>query len=141
MKTHQDTIAAFKVLQPFIGRAQRLCLLELCQSEERQFFFDKLCELAEIVASMPKTGETDGQGGSAVCQLHYFIGGCDWHITERDAESPDWPGQHQAFGVADLGYGPELGYISIAELVENGAELDLHFTRCAVVQILEPATL
>jgi hypothetical protein len=26
------------------------------------------------------------------------------------------------------GYEPELGYISIEELLENGAELDLHWT-------------
>ena len=34
----------------------------------------------------------------------------------------------QAFGIADLGKGRELGYISIPELLENGAELDLYYT-------------
>ena len=40
---------------------------------------------------------------------------------------PDHAGQVQAFGIADLGMGRELGYISIPELLENGAEIDLYF--------------
>ena len=34
----------------------------------------------------------------------------------------------QAFGYADIGYGPEAGYISIEELLENDVELDLYWT-------------
>lgn len=60
--------------------------------------------------------------------LHYFFRGCDWYIQEKDIDSED--GQIQAFGLANLGYGFELGYISIQELVENGVELNLHFTPC-----------
>jgi hypothetical protein len=56
--------------------------------------------------------------------LHYFTHGGDYWITERDMASE----QLQAFGLADIGYGPELGYISIVELLENGAELDLHYS-------------
>lgn len=68
--------------------------------------------------------QTDGQGDQAVVQLHYYTQGCDWDITERDMEAE----QLQAFGAADLGYGAELGYISIVEILECGAELDLHWT-------------
>ena len=64
---------------------------------------------------------------SALAHLHYFIGGCDWWIVEKDSD-PDQAGQVQAFGIADLGMGAELGYISIPELLENGAELDLYYT-------------
>ena len=47
---------------------------------------------------------------------------------EKDADT-DHAGQVQAFGIADLGMGyRELGYISIPELLENGAELDLYYT-------------
>jgi hypothetical protein len=58
--------------------------------------------------------------------LHYFRGSCDWYIMEKDIDSHG-DGQSQAFGLADLGYGGELGYISIQELCECGVELDLHF--------------
>ena len=115
---------ALEQLNGFIGTAQRRVFADMAFSEERQFFFDKRVELAGIVASMPATYETDGQGDQAIVHLHYFMGGCDWYITERDGEA----GQRQAFGKANLGYGAELGYISIAEIIAAGAELDLYWT-------------
>lgn len=45
------------------------------------------------------------------------------------------PEQHQAFGAANLGYGAELGYISIEELKENNVELDLYWTPKPLSQI------
>jgi hypothetical protein len=73
-----------------------------------------------------KTYETDTQGRAALAHLHYLIGGCDWWIVEQDAD-PEHVGQVQAFGIADLGMGAELGHISTPELMENGAEPDLYF--------------
>jgi len=80
-----------------------------------------------IGQTMPKTYESTAKGRAALAHLHYFIGGCDWWIVEKDAD-PDHAGQVQAFGIADLGMGAELGYISIPELLENGAALDLYYT-------------
>jgi hypothetical protein len=60
----------------------------------------------------------------------------DWYITERDIGDGDDDTQHQAFGLADLGVGePELGYISIAELIDNNVELDLHFDPTPISQL------
>jgi hypothetical protein len=78
----------------------------------------------------------------AVAHLRYFAGGsAAWLITERDAGAPDdsTPGeQSQAFGHADLfGDGGELGYISIAEIIAEGGELDLHFTAKPLWQALK----
>ena len=87
---------------------------------------------------MPQTYEQDGMGEQAIAHLHYFTSGCDWYITERDSD-PDGEGQIQAFGSANLGYGPELGYISIKELLENGAELDLYFTPCTLSSLRKAA--
>ncbi len=115
---------AFHKLQKFIGTAQRQAIRALCIGAEKQFFYDKIVELAEVVSAMPVTYGTDGQGDQAVAYLHYFTGSCDWYITERDCQSE----QRQAFGKADLGYGGELGYISIVELLRCGAELDLYWT-------------
>jgi len=56
--------------------------------------------------------------------------------VEKDAD-PDNAGQVQAFGIADLGIGfRELGYISIPELLENGAELDLYFQPKTIGELL-----
>ena len=43
--------------------------------------------------------------------------------------------QRQAFGLANLGYGGELGYISIDEITRAGAELDLYWTPKALQKV------
>lgn len=107
----------------FIGRRQVGALCQALAGEERQWFRDTLVEIDTRIRAMPRTYETDGAGDDSIAQLHYFTGGMDWWITERDAESE----QLQAFGLADLGHGTELGYISLAEILRHGAELDLHW--------------
>jgi hypothetical protein len=71
---------------------------------------------------MPKTYEQDGKGENSIVYLHYFLGDFDWYIIERDVELE----QLQAFGLADIFYS-ELGYINIAEIIQNGGELDLNW--------------
>ena len=123
--------AASNTLRHFVECSQLYEIRALCHSEERQFFINKLCELGRIVITMPVTYETDGQGDQAIVYLHYFTPGADWYITERDVMRD----QLQAFGKANLGYGGELGYISIIELLECGAELDLHWTSKKLAEV------
>ena len=124
-------------LKDFLGPAQRRVLLTNFKGEEKQWFFDKVQELTAIIAGMPKTYEQDGLGMQAVAHLHYFAGGrANWYITEKDMGTPADPGQHQAFGLADLfGDGGELGYISIPEILANGGELDFHFRPRTLAEI------
>lgn len=86
----------------------------------------RLNQITEEIESMPRTWEQDRKGLDAVAHLHYFKGGMDWYITERDISGR----QYQAFGLVDFGVmdSPELGYISIVEIISLGAELDLHWT-------------
>lgn len=112
-----------KLIPKFMSKAQRAALAEAMEGEELEFFTNMLIDLERKLETMPKTYEQDGKGDDAVVHLHYFRGGMDWYITERDMEEE----QHQAFGLADLGYGGELGYISIQELIDNGVELDLYW--------------
>ena len=60
---------------------------------------------------VPALCSQDGKGYEATVYEHYFVGGCDWYITEYDSES------HVAFGWAETtpGFG-ELGYVDLAEL-------------------------
>jgi hypothetical protein len=114
-------------LHLFISYSQTEAIRVGLQGEEKDYFKSIVDEVTETVATMPKTYETDGQGQEAIVYLHYFLNGCDWFITEKDMEAE----QMQAFGYADLGQGGgELGYICIAEIVNNQiqAELDLHWT-------------
>jgi len=60
----------------------------------------------------PSLYSQDGKGYEAKVYAHYFVGGCDWFVTEYD------PAEDIAFGWACLGdrQNAELGYVSIAEL-------------------------
>ena len=127
MNTKMDAVNALRTLKGFIGKEQLAAITDGCRGEEKQFFFDKLVEMAGIVSAMPKTYEQDGLGDQAIAYLHYFRGNQDWYITEKDVGTPEDPGQHQAFGLADLGYGGEMGYISITEIIAHKVELDLYF--------------
>ena len=115
--------ATLATLRRFIGSTQMAVIQHAMRGEEGAFFVGKMIEYAERIASMPKTYETDGTGDQAIAHLHYFTGGCDWYITEKDCEDV----QHQAFGLACI-HESELGYISIVDLLRCRAELDLHFT-------------
>lgn len=109
-------------LRGFISYAEMNAIGAACHEEEGEFWKAKLVELAQIVETMPTTYETDGQGDNAVAFLHYFTPAGDFYITERDQEEE----QLQAFGLACI-YEEELGYISIKELIDAGAELDLYW--------------
>ena len=52
--------------------------------EEGDHFIEIIDRIHATWQAMPKTNETDGQGRDALARLHYFIGGCDWWIVERD---------------------------------------------------------
>lgn len=129
--TIADVNAVMPLLKQFIGKSQLSAIGMGIRGEEGQFFKDKLIEVANVIRAMPKTYGQDGMGDKAIAYLHYFKGGGDWHITEKDMEDE----QLQAFGLANLGYGGELGYINIQELIDAGVELDLHWTPKTIGQI------
>jgi hypothetical protein len=136
MSTKMDAIHGIELLRGFIGSSQLNAIGDACRSEEKQFFFDKLVDLGQLVLKMPRTYDQEDLGDQAIVSLHYFSGACDWYITERDIDT-DGEGQIQAFGYANLGDDEcaELGYISIVELIANGVELDLYFTPKTLGQI------
>src|SRR6266850_319110 len=128
----EELVANIATLRAFICSSQLSAMGECLRTEEREFFREKIRELAQQVTTMPKTYQQDGKGDQAIVHLHYFKGSADWYITERDMERA----QLQAFGLADLfGDGGELGYINIVELIRNGVELDMYFTPCTLEAI------
>ncbi len=109
----------FKVLQSFV----------LPSCEEHQFFRQKLTELLKVIQSLPKIYDTQ-HNTNPPALLHYFGKG-DWWITEAAIikDDPATLGQIEAFGIADLGFGAEMGYLSIPDIVNTpGIEIDLHFS-------------
>ena len=131
-KGQRKQLSMAKLILPFfMGTPQIVTMLTNIEGEEGEYFFDKLIEMAETINTMAKTYEQDGKGDSAIVYLHYFMRGFDWYITEKDMETE----QLQAFGLADLGHGGELGYISIVEILTASAELDLHFTPKTLAEV------
>jgi len=125
---------AAETILPFFSAQQFACMVELSRGEEGEFFLQKFIDLAEQIKAMPVTYEQDGMADEAVVHLHYFMGGSHWYITEKDIEG----GVRQAYGYAVLNgddYCAESGYISIEEITFYGAELDLHFTPCRLLEI------
>lgn len=141
MTTKEGTGSLFWGLRGFIGESEARAIRSAMRGEESEHFRELVKHWAQVITAMPKTYETDGQGDAAVVHLHYFKSGADWYIVEKDAGTPHDLGQHQAFGWADLGYGGELGYISIAELIANGAELDLYWRPVPLRAIKERAAV
>lgn len=121
--TAEEGMTALNGIKRFLSRAQYRTIAAAMKGEEKQFFIDKARLLADIINGMAETYEQDGKGMDATAYLHYFKAGADWYITEKDSQG----GTQQAFGWANLGHGGELGYISIDELTQNNAELNLHF--------------
>jgi hypothetical protein len=128
------------ILESFVSTQQASCIRSMMRGEEGKWFKDKIQELQAMVDSMPVTYETETQTAPAVARLHYFKGSTDAWIVELDKGSPDdTPAdyQRQAWGAVDLGYGPEMGYVSIPELLQAGLELDLHWTPRPIDQIVK----
>lgn len=129
-----------ELFRQFVGPAQRRALYDMTHGEEGAFFRQKIAEILHLIEIMPTTYQQDGLGDQALVYLHYFTSGADWYITEKDAETPDAPGQHQAFGLSDLfGDGGELGYISLVEVLAAGAELDLYWTLKTMDAVRNPS--
>ena len=116
----------FSTLVHFIG-ANQLCALHSClNGEERQYFLSVLKDLENRILHMPNPYETTEQGIAAPVSLHYFRGGSDWYIVEKDSSEE----QLQAFGYACLNgdkINAEMGYINIEELIKCNVELDLYW--------------
>lgn len=124
-------------LKSFISSSQLSALKSGLKSEEKTFFVEKIKEYADRVSTMPKTYEQDGLGKNSVSYLHYFVGSFDFYITEKDMVEDE---QSQAFGyVINSAYpdGAEFGYISIEEITNAGAELDLYWEPKTIGEIIE----
>ena len=119
----------------FIGLSQQRAMMEVMDGEESQYMLDIVNQVSATIKTMPKTYEQDGLGDAAIVHLHYFKNGCDWYITEKDMCDE----QHQAFGLANLGYGGELGYISLLEITLLNVELDLHWTPKTLAEVRRAA--
>ena len=80
--TQADLDNATKV----IPEEQYKFMLENAAGEEAEYFKKKLKNMATICADLQKHSnkENVNKDGSHPCKLHYFLGNCDWYISELD---------------------------------------------------------
>lgn len=135
--TQQDVLRVIPKVKPFLSAGQLEIMGDATRGDDGPFFKSKFVELAGVIDAMPKSYETDGMGNKAGVHLHYFKGDSHWYITEKDSDE-DGEGQVQAYGYVvlngDMQFA-ESGYISIAEILQYGAELDLHWTPRPLAQV------
>ncbi|MCO7216893.1 hypothetical protein [Halomonas sp. OfavH-34-E] len=135
--TRQEGLDMLDELRPWLSRQQYRAMADVIRKgEESEAYIDRAQVLASIIDGMAKSYEQDGKGmEETTAYLHYFRGGGDWYITEKDAKGD---GTEQAFGWADPGMGHgELGYIGVDELTGAGVELDLYFEPKPLSQAVE----
>lgn len=123
-----DAKAGLDKYSAFFPKDELTVIQGQLKGEEAAGIAENINRLLKIIETMPVTYEQDGKGDAAIAYLHYFKGAGDWYITEKDMSGI---GTRQAFGLAKI-QEAELGYISIADLVSAGVELDLHFEPTAV---------
>ena len=119
-----DILTDVHYLSRFIGKRQLAVMGNACyKPETMEAAMQKIRDMATLIRNMPTINGGGGHGDDALVYLHYFNASMDFFVTEKDTEEH----QNSAFGLSNIGYGGELGYISIMELVENNVQLDLHF--------------
>jgi hypothetical protein len=126
---------AMQLLSLFMPLNQSAAITSLFKGEEGPHFEKLVTDIADRINAMPVTYQQDGKGDAAIAHLHFFLGGNDWWITEKDMEGD---GCQQAFGFACLNGNvehAEFGYISIKDLVKNNVELDLYFEPTSMGEI------
>ena len=137
-------------IKNFVPKNQYKILLQNIadRKEENSFFREKIEELHGIIKNMPKTKETDGQGDNATAYLHYFMGGGDWYMTEKDMgdgkEDSTFAEQIQAGGYRKVDFleypFASTGYFSIPEIDSlnlklNDLQLDLYWDAKTIAEI------
>lgn len=123
-----------KQLKFFVSDYQLRSLQDIFKGDESEFATETAAALANIINTMPGTYETEEtETPDKIVYLHYFKGGSDFYIIEKDKGSdqdPEPGKQFQAWGYAVLNgdhENAEFGYINIHELINNGVELDFNF--------------
>jgi len=119
-------------LNQFISKPQLDVLQTGIEGEEGDYFKTLLKDTKDIIDHMPQTYDTSEMDSKDITvHLHYFLGGFDWFVTEKDMEAE----QLQAFRYVKM-QDNELGYINIKELIANHVELDLHWTPVKLSEVM-----
>ena len=114
---------------------QRADLLANLRQGQDNLYLHVLARLADRWDQTPTTAQMHGATRSAIVRWHFTYGAADYWIIAKDSDSS----QSHAYGLASISYvhaAPEPGYISLPDILTNGAQLDIYFEPLTVAEIL-----
>jgi hypothetical protein len=131
MKITEKTREHLIILKHFISLNQLSVMISLKE------LIIKMESIINIINLMPKVYEQEElESDKRKFYLHYFTASSGFYISEKDLSNE----QLQAYGFVCLNgdkQNAEFGYISILEIINAGAEIDLHFKPCLQTEILK----
>jgi hypothetical protein len=135
MDLKQQALVAARVLRPYMSRGQMIVLTTASHGGEGIFALELFVKMASNVEAMPSVLVNGQDGANAEAHLHYFYGGSDWYILEKNWDG----GVDRAYGFVVLNgdmQNAEYGYVDIGDLVARGANLDLYFKTQTIAEVL-----
>jgi hypothetical protein len=128
-------LIAVRVVKRFLPDWQYQRMTEASNSaEDVAYYIAQFQKVNATIQALPTTYHQAHKGDAAIAYLHYWLGHSHWWITEKDRMG----GIQQATGLTllegDTGNGTQ-GYISIAEIVEQGAMLDVRFVPTSLERV------
>ncbi len=125
-------MADTKYLKNVMPPLQQEAVFEMENSEERDFFVEKILELDDVLASATKPQDKNLM--NSLVKVHFFYGQSDWYILDYD------PKQQMFFGYVVLNGDTEMseaGYISVKELLGvKRVEMDFYWNEKTLMKAL-----
>jgi|GEM_PF-2047933 len=132
-ETLQDAILDAPLVRSLMPKLQLMAVLENDESEEVQYFIDKIKELEAIFVDAKKIDDKTPLMDKIV-KLHYFYGSTDWFIFDYDQEDNVFFGYVVLNGDTEMA---EAGYISVDEIMSvKRIELDFNFDQKPLGKVL-----
>lgn len=120
-ETLQDAFLDAPLVRSLMPKLQQMAVLENDESEEVQFFIDKVKELEAVFVDAKKI-DMETPIMDKIVKAHYFYGSTDWFIFDYDPKDNVFFGYVVLNGDTQMS---EAGYISVEELMTvKRVELD-----------------
>ena len=132
-ETLQDAFLNAPMVRMLMPKLQQMAVLENDESEEVQFFIDKVKELEAIFVDAKKIDQKTPIMDKIV-KIHYFYGSTDWFIFDYDPKDNVFFGYVVLNGDTEMS---EAGYISVDEIMSvKRLELDFYFDQEPLGKVL-----
>lgn len=125
-ETLQDAFLNARLTRSLMPKRQQMAVLENDESEEVQFFIDKVKEFEKRFQKIEGERQNNRSIQESTVYIHYFYGETHWFVTEYHDDHDEFFGYVVLNGDTQ---NSEPGYFSVPEILSvKGIELDFYFT-------------